>query len=193
MKDKRLIYISAVKGQYPNVNKPELAIVGRSNCGKSTFINSIFKTKIAHTSSKPGKTITINFFNYLDKLTIVDLPGYGFAKISMSIQKNWQELIEDYLINRRELKAIFILSDIRRGIEKEEISLMEFLRQINIKYYMIYTKIDKLSNNELRNAKNKILNEIKELNIMKEEDIFFISSSKKTGIDKIEFLLNTLI
>jgi GTP-binding protein len=175
------------KGGYPHTKKAEIAVCGRSNCGKSTLINSLLGVRaIARTSSRPGKTISINFFNYDDKLVLVDLPGYGYAKISGSVKKNWKHMINDYLSSRGQLKAALLLIDVRRGLEDEEIQFIEWLKDMGIKVHIVLTKIDKLSNNELSRAKTATLAQVSNLWQDMNEKTIFVSASKKIGMDELK-------
>ncbi|MCX7991604.1 MAG: ribosome biogenesis GTP-binding protein YihA/YsxC [Proteobacteria bacterium] len=139
---------------YKGFNLPEFAFAGRSNVGKSSLINTLVNTKIAHTSKTPGKTRAINFFLIEDKYVLADLPGYGYAKITKEAQLSWKELIENYITSSKNLKILFILADISRGLEDEELTLIDWLKYIKRPYKIIFTKTDKLSRNELRTKIN---------------------------------------
>lgn len=187
MKDSRLIAIVGKEANFPKINKKEVAICGRSNCGKSTLINTIFNTKrLAHTSSKPGKTITINFFNYLDKLTIVDLPGYGYAKVSFEIKDAWGKILEKYFKSRKQLKKAMILIDVRREITDDEINFINWLNKEKIEVIIIFTKIDKLNRNDFTKKRLYLIDKINSLWQDINYKIFFISSVKKTGVEELK-------
>ena len=133
----------------PDDDAPEVAFVGRSNVGKSSLINTILgRKKLARVSNEPGKTREINFYNINDTFYLVDLPGYGFSKVSLAIKKKWQPMIESYLIGRKNLKGLFILLDIRRIPSDDDIMLIDFCQYYNIKYKIVVTKVDKVSKNE---------------------------------------------
>jgi GTP-binding protein len=175
------------KGGYPHTKKAEIAVCGRSNCGKSTLVNGLLGVKsMARTSSRPGKTISINFYNYEDKLVLADLPGYGYAKIAASVKKNWKHMINDYLSGRSQLRAVLLLIDVRRGLEDEEIQFIEWLKDMGIKPHIILTKIDKLSNNELSRAKTAMLAQVSNLWQDMCKEMFFVSASKRTGVDELK-------
>lgn len=163
---------------------PEVAVLGRSNVGKSTLINTLFnQKKLAKISSKPGKTRLINFFNVDDKLYLVDLPGYGFAQGSKTEINTWEKMIEGYLINNSNLRFVLLLIDARRGLMPIDEQMLNWLNHFNIKYKIVLTKIDKLSNNELY----KVNQELKNRN----EDLLIINHSAKTKKGRNE-LLNLL-
>lgn len=134
---------------FPKERLPEVAFVGRSNVGKSSLINTLVGRKgLAKTSSTPGRTQLINFFRINQKLAFVDLPGYGYAKVSVSVRREWGPMIEGYLKNRENLKGVVLIMDIRRPPEEEEEELLEFLDSIGIPSVAALAKVDKLSGNE---------------------------------------------
>lgn len=136
------------KKQYPNPKDIEFAFIGRSNVGKSSLINSLVERKnLARTSKTPGRTQLINFFEVNDNMYFVDLPGYGFAKVPGDVKKNWKNIIEQYLKSERN-KIVFILLDIRRIPSDEDMQMLFWLDDMDIDFYIIFTKVDKLSNNE---------------------------------------------
>ena len=135
--------------QCPNKNLPEFAFIGRSNVGKSSLINSLLNNKsIAKISSKPGKTLLINHFRINDKLFIVDLPGYGYATVSKKIKEDIKKIHENYFKLRKELLYTLLLIDIRHDIQKKDVEFMEFLISNYCPFVIIFTKSDKLKNNE---------------------------------------------
>ena len=129
--------------QYPNVSFPEIAFIGRSNVGKSSLINAVFMKKLAHISNTPGKTRQINFFNHGDSMMVVDLPGYGFAKISQKEALQISDLVSQYLTSRENLKKIFVLIDNSLGPKKIDIEMIDSMKQIKQKIIICYTKSDK--------------------------------------------------
>ena len=136
--------------QLPDGDREEVAFAGRSNVGKSSLINALFgQKKLAKTSSTPGRTQQLNYFNLDDKLYLVDLPGYGFAKAPKDIVKNWQKLINSYLVGRATLRRVFLLIDSRHGIKKIDEEIMEMLDKAAVTYQIVLTKIDKISTKEL--------------------------------------------
>lgn len=174
---------SAVKPEdYPPPDKPEVAIVGRSNVGKSSLINAIFKRSIAKVSSTPGKTRLINFFTLNDEIYFVDLPGYGFASVSQKERLNWQKMIENYLLNRENLKLIIMLVDTRYPPTNLDILMKQWLESFEKPYIVVGTKIDKLNQSEKAKAK-KIIKET--LDLDEGNEIFLVSSKEGTGIDNL--------
>lgn len=166
------------KRDYPEVfGKKEFAFIGRSNVGKSSLINSLTGRKnLARTSKTPGRTQLINFFVINDNMFFVDLPGYGFAKVPANVKKNWRNIIETYLSSDRD-KIVFLLLDIRRIPSNEDMEMLEWLEHYDIDYYIIFTKTDKLSNNE----KFKALKDIKKKLEFTNDDVFFYSSLTNKG------------
>ena len=136
--------------QLPADNLEEIAFAGRSNVGKSSLINALFgQRKLAKTSSTPGRTQQLNYFNLDNKLYVVDLPGYGFAKAPKEIVQNWQRLINTYLVGRANLRRVFLLIDSRHGIKKIDEEIMDMLDKAAVTYQIVLTKIDKISSKEL--------------------------------------------
>lgn len=180
-------YVKSVihKKEYPENEKIEFAFIGKSNVGKSSLINTLTNRKnLARTSKTPGRTQLINFFLINDSVYFVDLPGYGFAKVPVNIKKNWGNIIETYLASNRS-KVVFLLLDIRRIPSQDDINMLEWLEHYNIEYYIIFTKNDKVSNNE----RFRQLKEIKKKLVFDNEDVFFHSSLKNTGTDELlEFI-----
>lgn len=143
-------------GTYPQLAHPEIAFAGRSNVGKSSLINSLLSRKIARTSSTPGRTQQLNFFEINKKLTFVDLPGYGYAKVSKQERQQWQHLIEDYLITSKNLCGVVIIVDIRRGPEAEEAALCNFLMHHQRAFLIVATKCDKLKRGQIEQQRKMI-------------------------------------
>lgn len=138
---------SAVKeGQYAPPDYPEVAFAGRSNVGKSSLINKLVNRKrLVKTSSTPGRTQLINFFQVNDELSLVDLPGYGYAKVPAAVKKQWGPMVETYIANRPNLKAVVLLMDLRRTPRQEEFDLMDWLHRYKVPTILVLTKADKLS------------------------------------------------
>ncbi len=137
--------IAVRRSQYPTNNKPEFLLVGRSNVGKSSFINTIIGRKnYAKTSSNPGKTQTINFYLVNDEFYLVDAPGYGFANLSKAKQKKFGLMMEDYLINRKNLKCVFMLVDFRHKLSNDDIMMYNFLKYYKVPVVIVATKTDKI-------------------------------------------------
>lgn len=179
--------------QYPHENLPEIAFAGRSNVGKSSLLNNLTgRKKLAHVSGNPGKTRTINFYKINDNFRIVDLPGYGYAKLSKSMTEGWAEMMEAYISRRENLRKVIQLVDIRHEPSKLDIQMYDYLRYYGLDGIVVATKADKISSNQ----KQKSLNIIrKTLNMNKDDVIIPISSLKKTGtenlIKEIELILSS--
>ncbi len=142
--------ISAVSDQqYPRGVLSEIAFVGRSNVGKSSLINSLLnRKKLVKTSATPGKTQMINFFDVNHELVFADLPGYGFAKVPKAVQRKWRSLVEQYLTNRENLRAVVLIVDIRRKPTDLDLHMQEWLEEYEVDYILVATKADKLSQAE---------------------------------------------
>lgn len=175
--------ISAVrKSQFPNNDKSEYLLVGRSNVGKSSFINTLINRKnFARTSSIPGKTQTLNFYLINDYFYLVDAPGYGYAKVSKQLKNKFGLIMEDYLESRENLKMVFMLIDFRHKPTEDDILMYKYLKHYNIPLSIICTKVDKINKNNHPKCINQIC---KTLGIEKEELILF-SSVTKTGKQEV--------
>ena len=161
----------------PKTHFSEYAFIGRSNVGKSSLINAIVGAQIARTSNTPGRTQSLNLFNLDDRIMIVDLPGYGYAKVSKVDAMRWLQRLEDYLLNRSQLKRLFILIDSRIGVRDSDLDLMDFCDANAIPYQVVYTKKDK----KVR-EKNQIEIKHTDHGAMIPE-ILYTSAEKKTGLD----------
>ena len=156
------LIISAVRrSQYPTDEKPEYLLVGRSNVGKSSFINTIINRKnYARTSATPGKTQTINFYLVNEEFYLVDAPGYGYATLSKKNQKKFGLMMEDYLTTRENLKQVFMLIDFRHKLSKDDIMMFNYLKHYQIPVTIVATKIDKVGVTQHQKQRNMILNEL---------------------------------
>ena len=171
---------SAVRrSQYPTDEKPEFLLVGRSNVGKSSFINTLVNRKsVARISSIPGKTQTLNFYLINKSFYLVDVPGYGFAKVSKKLKNKFGIIIEDYLKERDNLKQVFMLVDFRHKPTEDDVLMYNYLKYYNIPVTIIATKTDKVS----RNNYDKNIKIIKEtLNLIDTDDLILFSVVSKTG------------
>ena len=173
---------SAVKeADYPEFNGIEFSFIGRSNVGKSSLINSLTgRRSLARTSKTPGRTQLINYFLIDNEIYFIDLPGYGFAKVPDTVKKDWGKTIETYLTSKRK-KIVFLLLDLRRIPSGEDMEMLKWLEHYEVEYYIVFTKSDKLSNNE----KFRQLKEIKKKLQFDNEDVFFYSSLKNTGREEL--------
>ncbi len=167
----------------PRTHFAEYAFIGRSNVGKSSLINALVGSPVARTSNTPGRTQSLNLFNLDDRVMIVDLPGYGYAKVSKADALRWLERLDEYLTTRRQLKRLFILIDSRIGARPADLDLMDFCDANAIPYQIVYTKKDKRVREE---KQHQILHT--EHGAMVPE-IFETSAEKKTGLDGIRNIL----
>jgi GTP-binding protein len=175
--------LSAVKpNQYPQDGLPEIALVGRSNVGKSAFINAVAGRKsLARTSGQPGKTRTLNFYRLNEAFYLVDLPGYGFARVSQAAKKQWAVMIETYLQNRLELCFIIQLVDIRHEPTADDVQMYEWLREYDAPRAIVATKADKISRGRYLQHAKVIRNKLK---MEKEEPLIVFSAVNGTGLEE---------
>ncbi len=177
-----------VSKQLPESNQPEIAFAGRSNVGKSSLLNKLFNRKnLARVSSVPGKTVTINFYN-VDSNRFVDLPGYGYAKISKQERDRFGELMEGYFQSGRQIKLIVQLIDMRHPPTKDDFNMISFLQQMNIPFIVVLTKADKLKKKEYEN-RNKLIFE--ELN-NPDYPVIPFSAITGQGVDEIKNILENV-
>ena len=171
---------SAVRrSQYPTDKKPEFLLVGRSNVGKSSFINTLVNRKsLARISSIPGKTQTLNFYLINDTFYLVDVPGYGFAKVSKQLKNKFGLIIEDYLKERDNLKMVFMLIDFRHKPTNDDVLMYNYLKYYNIPVTIVATKSDKVSRNNYDKNK-KIIKDT--LNLIESDDLLLFSSVDREG------------
>ncbi|MBO6289899.1 MAG: YihA family ribosome biogenesis GTP-binding protein [Alphaproteobacteria bacterium] len=168
--------------QLPEADLDEVAFAGRSNVGKSSLINALFnQKKLAKTSATPGRTQQLNFFNFDNKLYLVDLPGYGYAQAPEKLVKQWQKVLKDYLRGRPNLRRVFLLIDSRHGIKAEDLEIMKLLNESAVVYQVILTKIDKISAEELQKTQQNVLEELKK-HAAAMNEIVVTSSEKKIGL-----------
>ncbi len=148
------LVISAVKPeQYPEEALAEFALAGRSNVGKSSFINKMIgRKKLARTSSKPGKTQTLNFYKIEEKLFFVDVPGYGYAKVSKTERQAWGRMIERYIAERETLNAVLLVVDLRHAPSKDDVSMYDFIKHLDLPCLIIATKADKIPKGKMAEA-----------------------------------------
>jgi GTP-binding protein len=151
--------------QFPPPDRPEVAFAGRSNVGKSSLINRLVERKnLARTSSRPGRTRSVNFFSVENTLTLylADLPGYGYAAVSQKVRRSWKRLVEDYLTRRPNLKAMVVIIDIRRGPGDGDLALLNWLRAWKIQTIIVLTKVDKISRGKVKQRVALISHQLEE-------------------------------
>lgn len=175
---------------YPGIGRPEIAMVGKSNVGKSSMINKLTNNgKLARTSAEPGKTRLINLFNLNDEIVLVDLPGYGFARVSRGEKQRWAGMIEGYLAQSKNLKRVLMLVDMRHQPTNDDIDMVNYLRHYGIPFTVAATKADKLS----RAEKSRSIPVICRTLAVQPWEIIPFSSEDGTGRDKLLELLDTLL
>ena len=184
------VLCAAWKSQWPQNDLPEICMAGRSNVGKSSFINAITgRNKLAKVSSTPGKTRTLNFFNINDELRLVDVPGYGYAKVNDKIKESFGEMIDTYLKERDTLRALVLIVDYRHKPTHDDIEMYEYAKYYQIPVIVVATKEDKLKRNDLQ--KNEKI--IKQALRFDHNDYFVrFSSLNKKGIDEVWDIMNKL-
>lgn len=183
IKSLNLEKVCGITSKLPENILPEVAFAGKSNVGKSSLINALVNRKsFARTSSEPGKTQTINFYNINEKLYFVDLPGYGYARTSMETREKWGKMIEKYLHTSKQLKQVFLLIDIRHKPSENDVNMYDWIIYQGFNPVIIATKADKINRSQI--AKQvKIIRET--LGMKKEEILIPCSSEKKQGIEEI--------
>lgn len=176
--------LSAVSAkQYPDDGYPEIALLGRSNVGKSSLINTLINRKsFARTSSTPGKTQTLNFYNIEDQLYLVDVPGYGFAKVSKKQREEFGTMIEEYLTTREVLKGVIILTDGRHVPSDDDVSMYQYVSYYHIPTLIVSTKMDKVKKNQWNKSSSQIM---KTMQVNQTDDIQMFSAETKYGKEQV--------
>lgn len=189
--DAKLLCTAVKPEQYPDTLVPEIAFVGRSNVGKSSLINCITnRTKLARTSSSPGKTATINFYDIEGRYRLVDLPGYGYAKASKVEQEKWAKMINRYLSNRYNLVQVVQLVDSRHKPTADDKTMMDWIRSYNYSPVVVATKLDKLKKSQIEKNLTVIYNELQ-----LDDDCVLMpfSAEKRTGREEFLELIESLV
>ena len=191
IKEANLDIIATRRSQYPEDKRPEFLLVGRSNVGKSSFINSILSRKnLAYTSSKPGKTQTLNFYGVNNSFYLIDVPGYGYALTDKKTQAKFGMMIEEYLEKRDELKRVFMLIDFRHKPTEDDLLMYNFLKYYDLPVTIIATKADKVSGS--KKQKNlKIL--LDTMDLVVGDDLVVFSSVTKLGVKEVLKKIEDLI
>ena len=186
-----IIISAAWKEQWPEDKTPEFAFAGRSNVGKSSLINMLTnRTKLARTASRPGKTRIINFYDIDGKIKFVDLPGYGFARVSKAEKNKWSKMIETYLSEREILLQVLLLVDLRHQPTSDDIMMFDWIKEMGFNGIVIATKADKVKKSVLPKNINRIK---KTLNMTEDDFLLPISSTKKIGKYKFWDMINQLL
>ncbi len=183
IKKAELEAIAVKPDQYPQDNQIEIAFAGRSNVGKSSLLNLLTgRKKLAKVSGNPGKTRTINFYRINDAFRIVDLPGYGYAKVSRSISQSWGAMMETYFRQREGLIKVIQLVDIRHAPSKQDLEMYEYLRHYGLDGLVVATKADKVSKNEAQKSIRQIRTVLK---LSAEDKVIPVSALKRTGYEEL--------
>lgn len=190
IKDVQFVKSAVYPDHYPEYDFPEIAFAGRSNVGKSSLINTLIQRKdMVKTSSKPGCTQLINFFMINEELSFVDLPGYGYAKVSKKIRAQWQPMVNRYLSSRQNLLGLILLIDIRRDPGQEELDMMDWLEDHDMPYLLVLTKADKLSKTKQQKRLTAICSQIDR----EKDGVILFSSKTRKGRDTVLSEINNLI
>lgn len=191
IREAKLDIIATRRSQYPEGDKPEFLLVGRSNVGKSSFINSILGRKnLAHTSSKPGKTQTLNFYSVNNQFYLIDVPGYGYAITDKKTQAKFGMMIEEYLEKRDNLKRVFMLIDFRIKPTEDDLLMYNFLKYYNLPVTVVATKADKVGGSKKQHNLKIILDT---LDLVVGDDLVVFSSVSKLGIKEVVKKLEDLV
>ncbi|NLW25754.1 MAG: YihA family ribosome biogenesis GTP-binding protein [Clostridia bacterium] len=177
--------ISAVsKKQYPNEGLPEIALAGRSNVGKSSLINKVINRKnLARTSGRPGKTQALNFYRINEEFFFVDLPGYGFAKVSQKIKEQWAKFIEEYLKGRKELRGVIQVVDIRHEPTNDDLTMYEWLQFYQLPTLIVATKADKISRGQWQKHTKQIKEKLK---LPSSQPLVIFSAETGQGVEEVQ-------
>lgn len=186
-----LSHMAVRESQYPNDSLGEFLLVGRSNVGKSSFINCLINRKnYARTSATPGKTQTLNFYNVNDLFYLVDVPGYGYASVDKMTQKKFGLMIEEYLMNRSDLKRVFLLVDYRHKPMEDDVLMYNFLKYYNKPVTIVATKYDKVATSK-RARIEKALNDA--FNLAPDDNIVYFSSVTRKGKDEVYKIIESYL
>ena len=186
-----LSHMAVRESQYPNDSLGEFLLVGRSNVGKSSFINCLINRKnYARTSATPGKTQTLNFYNVNDLFYLVDVPGYGYASVDKMTQKKFGLMIEEYLMNRSDLKRVFLLVDYRHKPMEDDVLMYNFLKYYNKPVTIVATKYDKVATSK-RAKIEKTLNDV--FNLAPDDNIVYFSSVTRKGKDEVYKIIESYL
>lgn len=186
------LLISAIRPeQYPAGGRPEIALSGRSNVGKSSLINKLINRRsLARTSQQPGKTQTLNFYSINDQLVFVDVPGYGYAKVSKKQRAEWGSMIETYLTERKQLKAVILIVDVRHSPTKDDVLMYDWLKHFQLPTIVVATKADKIK----KSAYPRHLKTVREtLNLDPEDSLILFSAETGFGKDQLWQAIGTYI
>ena len=188
----QFIWGSQTPGSWPTTWFPEIAFVGRSNVGKSSLLNALTGIKgLAKVSRTPGRTQQFNFFNLGDRMVLLDMPGYGYAKVGKKLEQMWAEMADNYFKTRDQLKRMFVLVDSRHGLKENDLMLMDWLNRLAVPYQIILTKVDKASATELKAVQDAVTQTLQK-HAAALPDVLLTSSEKKQGIEQLRGVIASL-
>lgn len=191
VKEANLDIIATRRSQYPTDGRPEFLLVGKSNVGKSSFINAILSRKnLAYTSSRPGKTQTLNFYGVNDSFYLIDVPGYGYAAVDKKTQAKFGMMIEEYLEKREELKRVFMLIDYRHKPSEDDLLMYNFLKYYNLPVTVVATKADKVPGSQKQKNLKIILDT---MDLVVGDDLVVFSSNTKLGVKEVVKKIEDLV
>ena len=191
IKEANLDIIATRRSQYPTDGRPEFLLVGKSNVGKSSFINAILSRKnLAYTSSRPGKTQTLNFYGVNDSFYLIDVPGYGYAAVDKKTQAKFGMMIEEYLEKREELKRVFMLIDYRHKPSEDDLLMYNFLKYYNLPVTVVATKADKVPGSQKQKNLKIILDT---MDLVVGDDLVVFSSNTKLGVKEVVKKIEDLV
>ena len=191
IKEANLDIIATRRSQYPTDGRPEFLLVGKSNVGKSSFINAILSRKnLAYTSSRPGKTQTLNFYWVNDSFYLIDVPGYGYAAVDKKTQAKFGMMIEEYLEKREELKRVFMLIDYRHKPSEDDLLMYNFLKYYNLPVTVVATKADKVPGSQKQKNLKVILDT---MDLVIGDDLVVFSSNTKLGVKEVVKKIEDLV
>ena len=191
VKEANLDIIATRRSQYPTDGRPEFLLVGKSNVGKSSFINAILSRKnLAYTSSRPGKTQTLIFYGVNDSFYLIDVPGYGYAAVDKKTQAKFGMMIEEYLEKREELKRVFMLIDYRHKPSEDDLLMYNFLKYYNLPVTVVATKADKVPGSQKQKNLKIILDT---LDLVVGDDLVVFSSNTKLGVKEVVKKIEDLV
>lgn len=188
----KFVWGSTTPGSWPNTAFPEIAFVGRSNVGKSSLLNALTgQRSLAKVSKTPGRTQQFNFFNLADRFMLLDMPGYGYAKVGKRLEHMWSEMADSYFKTRDQLKRLFVLVDSRHGLKETDLMLMDWLNRLAVPYQIILTKIDKTTQADLQKIAGELMETLQK-NAAASPEILFTSAEKKQGIEVLRATIASL-